>query len=70
MGKTRGDIINNKDRIIVEIGEELNIVLEEVRDYIKNVSYGSLNPSKLEASRLLAKWINSIGGAKRFFKLS
>lgn len=60
----------NKSRIIVEIGPELDMILEEVKDYIKNVSYGALSPSKIEASRLLAKWINSIGGARRFFKLS
>lgn len=61
---------DKKDRITVEIGSELDIILEEVRSYIKDVSYGALTPSKIEASRLLAKWINSIGGAKRFFKLA
>lgn len=46
-----------KDRIIVEIDMELMKILDLMKDYVEKISYGSMRPSTMEASKLLAKKI-------------
>lgn len=52
----------NKHIITVEIDEELYKILESLKDYVENISYGSMRPSTREASKLLAKKIQKRGG--------
>jgi hypothetical protein len=55
------DMVNEskkkKDRIIVEISPELMVILEKIKDYVQNISYGSMRPSTYEASKFLAERI-------------
>lgn len=46
-----------KDRVIVEICPDLLVILEKIKDYVENISYGSMRPSTYEASKFLAERI-------------
>lgn len=53
---------NEDDKVIVEIDAELFKILEKLKDYVEDISYGSMRPSTREASKLLAKKIIKRGG--------
>ena len=53
---------NEKKIITIEIDKELYEILENLKDYVENISYGSMRPSTREASKLLAKKIKKRGG--------
>ena len=53
---------NLKDRIVVEIGKELYEILEKLKDYVEDISHGSMRPSTYEVSKLLAFKVKKRGG--------
>ena len=53
---------SEKKKIYVEIDEELYAIIEKLKDYVEEISYGSMRPSTKEASKLLAKKIQKRGG--------
>ena len=46
-----------KDRIVIEVCPDLLGILEKIKDYIEEISYGSMRPSTFEASKFLAERI-------------
>jgi len=51
-----------EDAVVAKIDIELFNILEKIKDYVQEISYGSMRPSTREASKLLAKKIIKKGG--------
>lgn len=44
---------DEKERVVIEVHKDLHELLKNIQEYIKDESYGAVNPSLFEASKFL-----------------